>query len=135
MNFLNNVSYMVKILTFYIIMMKIFYHIIKRSIMYGLLDCTISFELYMTLMRVRTQKPTINNNVRAIEKMVLLIPVKSKTSLLPPTTFHALLLGLEITKSAKYIFSCASYVCLRKIQVFYIYINTIYVNKSHHSCS
>ena len=76
MKFLNNVSYMVKILTFYIIMTKMFYHIIKRSIMYGLLDRTISFELYMTLMRVRTQKPTINNNVRAIEKTFVLIPVK-----------------------------------------------------------
>ena len=57
-------------------MTKMFYHITKRSIMYGLLDRTISFELYMTLMRVRTQKPTINNNVRAIEKTFVLIPVK-----------------------------------------------------------
>ena len=57
-------------------MTKMFYHIIKRSIMYCLLDRTISFELYMTLMRVRTQKPTINNNVRAIEKTFVLIPVK-----------------------------------------------------------
>ena len=42
----------------------------------GLLNCAISFESYMILMRIENQKTTINNKVRATEQKFVLDPVK-----------------------------------------------------------
>ena len=73
MVFWNKVSYMVKILTFQIIMTR-------TCIMSGkchkiwYLNCTISFESYATLMRVRYTKSIIINKVRAIEQICVLDP-------------------------------------------------------------
>ena len=39
-------------------------------------NCTIFFEYYMLLMRVKNQKITFNNTDGAIEKMLVLHPVK-----------------------------------------------------------
>ena len=58
MMFSNNVSHIIKILTFYVITTRIF---------------TIS---YMMLMGVGNQKTTINNEDRAIEQIFVLDPAK-----------------------------------------------------------
>ena len=70
MRFSNNVSYMLKILTYYIIMTRILTISWK-----GLLNCAISFQWYMILMRIGNQKATINNKVRAVEQKFILDPV------------------------------------------------------------
>ena len=38
----------------------------------------ISFESYMILMRIRNQKTTINNKVRAVEQIFVLDPTKQE---------------------------------------------------------
>ena len=72
MTFSNNVPCMVKILNILDNYDTNFYHVIKRSIDFGLI--TISFESCMILMKAGNQKPTINikvntknntNNIRA----------------------------------------------------------------------
>ena len=55
--------------------------------------------------------------------------------LLTTPTCHTFLLGLKITKSAKYIFQVQVMFVWARYKSFYIYINTIYVNKNHHSWS
>ena len=69
---------MVKILRLYII-----YHefLPRHENVYLLwylqyLNCTISFESFMILMRVRNQKTTSNNKLRAIEQIFALDPIK-----------------------------------------------------------
>ena len=71
MTFSNNVSFIVKMSTFYIIMTQLFIMALK-----GLLNYTISFESYVILMRIENQKTTINNKVRATEQKFVLDPVK-----------------------------------------------------------
>ena len=65
MAFSNNVSYMVKILTFYIIMTRNF-TVLK--------NLTISLKFYIILMSVGNQKTTTNDKVRAIKKRCTLDP-------------------------------------------------------------
>ena len=66
MTFSNNVSYMVKILAFYIIMTQIFTKS-QKGLSNLVLHCTISVESYMILMSIGSQKTAINNKVRALD--------------------------------------------------------------------
>ena len=70
---------MVKILTSYIILTRVFNYVIKTLIDL-LLDCTISFESYIILMMIRIQKATINNKLEQYNKYLCVI-LSSKTPL------------------------------------------------------
>ena len=48
----------------------------QKGLLTLVLNCTISFESYMTLMRIGNHKTTINNKVRALEKKFMVDPVK-----------------------------------------------------------
>ena len=50
--------------------------------------------------------------------------------MLATTTFHTLLLGLKITKSAKYIFQVQVMFVWARYKSYNIYINTIYIIKT-----
>ena len=67
MTFSNIVSYMAKILTFYIIMTR------TLTLVYKLRDL---FWIIYELMIVENQNAIINNEVRAIEQILVLDPVK-----------------------------------------------------------
>ena len=55
--------------------------------------------------------------------------------LLVTAIFYTLLLGLKITKSAKYIFQVQVIFVLERFKLLYIYINTVYGNQNCHCCS
>ena len=69
----STVSYMVKTLAFYIIMVRIF-TMSEKGLLTSVLKCTISFESHKILMRFGNQKAT--NNVRVVEHLCVLDPVK-----------------------------------------------------------
>ena len=72
MTFSNNVSYMVKILTFYTIMTWILNHVIKSSILTLALKLhDLSWIIYDTYEGWKS-KTTIDNKVRAIEQIFVL---------------------------------------------------------------
>ena len=48
----------------------------EKVYLFSNLNCTISFESYMILMRVGNQKTIIYNKFRAIEQIYMLDPVK-----------------------------------------------------------
>ena len=54
---------------------------------------------------------------------------------LATATYHALLLGLKITKSAKYFFQVQVMFVLERYKSLYIHVNTIHVSKNHHCYS